>query len=88
VDTIEQEGTGGGRRCYRIELEGELGIGLEEWIDVDSIRMEGGVTVLELMAADQAHLQGLLRRLHDLHLRLVRLTRLDRPCEGGTDEET
>jgi hypothetical protein len=68
--------------CYRIELEGDLSVGLDEWIDVDSIRTEGHVTVLELTAVDQAQLQGLLRRLHDLHLRLVGLSRTDGPCAG------
>jgi hypothetical protein len=73
--------------CYRIELEGELGTGLEGWIDVESIRMEGGVTVLELSTADQAQLHGLLRRLHDLHLGLVGLKRIEYPCRGGNHEQ-
>lgn len=72
--------------CYRIEIEGELSAGLEGWIDVDAIRSEGGVTVLEVTAVDQAQLHGLLRRLHDLHLRLIGLSRTDGPCTGGNHE--
>jgi hypothetical protein len=88
VETNRRDRADDGPCCYRIELKGELSAGLEEWIDVDSIRTEAGVTVLEVTAVDQAQLHGVLRRLHDLHLRLIGLSRTDKPCAGGEHEET
>lgn len=71
--------------AYRLEVEGELGQEWTEWFPAASLRAEGGRTVLELEVVDQAQLQGILRRLPDLNLTLVSLTRSDAAgTEGGT----
>lgn len=62
---------------YRLEVEGELGDEWADWFAARSLRAGGGRTVVDLEVVDQAQLQGILRRLPDLHLTLVSLTRLD-----------
>ncbi len=62
---------------YRLVLEGELNGSWADWFDCDELRSEGGYTVLEVGVLDQAQLQAVLRRVHDLHLRLVSVTRIE-----------
>lgn len=62
---------------YRIVIEGELGQDWAVWFGAASVRSENGSTVLQVTVSDQAELQGLLRRVHDLHLHLVSVTRTD-----------
>jgi hypothetical protein len=62
---------------YRLELEGELSGEWAAWFGDAEVRCHEGRTVLELTVPDQAALHGVLRRVHDLHLRLVALNRID-----------
>jgi hypothetical protein len=87
VETGSRDRGAEGACRYRIRIEGELGPGLGEWLDVDSIRSEGGVTVLDVTTVDQAQLHGLLRRLHDLHLKLIDLCRTELPCTRVDHDE-
>jgi hypothetical protein len=82
VSTPNRSDVPGGRLRYRITLEGMLGEGLEDWVDLSSIHLEEGVTVVEVTPADHSQLHGILRRLHDLHLRLITLTRIAPTGEG------
>ncbi len=60
---------------FRLEVEGELDETWSAWFQADIIATTSGRTVLELTVADESELHGLLRRVHDLHLRLISLTR-------------
>ena len=64
-------------RRYRIELEGEFPADWASWFGTAEVRSERGTTVLELTVPDQAALHGALRRVHDLHLRLISLIRIE-----------
>lgn len=62
---------------YRIVLEGKLGDGARSWFEDADITATGSRTELVVVATDQAALHGVLRRIHDLHLKLVSVTRID-----------
>jgi hypothetical protein len=66
-----EEPGGADLRPYRIELEGALDAAWSDWFDARVVSTAGGRTVLETAPIDQAELHGVLRRLHDMHLRLV-----------------
>lgn len=72
-----------GSRVYRLEVEGRIGPRWSGWFDADSIRADGDRTFLEVRVADQSELYGRLRRIHDLNLRLVAVTRMDPDQEPG-----
>ena len=63
------------RALYRLEVDGELGDDWAAWFEVERLRVVDGRTVLDVAVADQAQLHALLRRIHDLHLTLLSLTR-------------
>lgn len=65
----------GRRAVYRLEIEGEVGEDWADWFEVETLRVVAGRTVIEVAVADQAQLHALLRRIHDLHLTLLSLTR-------------
>ena len=50
-------------------------------------REDGGTTVIHGPIVDQAALHGILRRIHDLHLKLVSVARIDLP-EPTSDPNT
>lgn len=64
---------------YRLELEGELPQEWAAWFGARHIVTVAGRTQLELVVADQAALYGVLRRVHDLHLQLISLARIELP---------
>lgn len=64
---------------YRLELQGELPSEWAAWFGARSIVTVAGRTQLELVVADQAALYGALRRVHDLHLQLLSLARIEPP---------
>ncbi len=61
---------------YRLVVDGEIGEEWGSWFGECVLQSEGGRTILQVTVADQAALHGVLRRIHDLHLRLVSLTRV------------
>jgi hypothetical protein len=63
---------------YQVRVEGELGQDWAEWFEGAAISREGdGVTLLTCAVADQAALDGLLRKLRDLGLTLRSVNRID-----------
>lgn len=62
---------------YRLELDGEIADEWADWFGAVEIKSAGGSTVLEVTVTDQAALHGVLRRVHDLHLRLISLTQIE-----------
>lgn len=67
---------GAGSISYRLVVDGEVGEDWAAWFGRCTLRHEAGRTIMDVTVADQSELHGLLRRIHDLHLRLVALTRL------------
>jgi len=71
---------------YQIVVPGELGPGWSDWIEMAiTVETEGEgppVTTLTGTVADQAALQGLLRRLYSLGLPLISLVCLEDPSKG------
>ena len=63
---------------YQIRIEGELGQEWSDWFGGLAISREGDdVTLLTCALADQAALHALLRKLSDLGLPLLSITRID-----------
>jgi hypothetical protein len=63
------------RTVYRLEVEGPVGSEWADWFGADAVIPAGSGTILEVHVADQAELFGRLRRIHDMNLRLVSVTR-------------
>ena len=67
---------------YEIKVQGWLDESWSDWFDdmnvVPEVTVEGTtITKLTGIVVDQAALLGLLRRLHNLHLRLVSVNRVE-----------
>ena len=69
----------GGSVLYRVEVAGALAVSWPEWFAADAVRTAGENTILDIRVADQAELLGRLRRVHDLNLRLISVTRVEHP---------
>jgi hypothetical protein len=68
---------------YQVRVEGELGQDWAEWFEGAAVSREGdGVTLLVCAVADQAALDGLLRKLRDLGLPLISVNRIDERRES------
>jgi hypothetical protein len=65
------------RPRYRVVIEGSLCATDLAWFDDVEVTETPEGSVLEIIALDQSQLHGFLRRLHDLRLRLISVTRLD-----------
>ncbi|NDJ62955.1 MAG: hypothetical protein GYB67_17680 [Chloroflexi bacterium] len=62
--------------AYEILIEGQLDNGWVEWLEGLTITTEAGFTRLHGPLADQAALLGVLKKLHNLGLTLISVTRL------------
>ena len=63
---------------YQVRVEGELGQEWADWFGGLAISREAdGITLLTCVVADQAALDGLLRKLRDLGLPLLSVNRID-----------
>jgi hypothetical protein len=71
---------------YRVEVAGVLAASWPEWFAADAVRTVGENTILDVWVADQAELLGRLRRVHDLNLRLISVTRKDQEADAKTQE--
>ncbi|GAA1871556.1 hypothetical protein GCM10009836_60480 [Pseudonocardia ailaonensis] len=69
---------------YEIHLEGRLDARWADWFDGMALTTTARGTTLRGPVADQAALHGLLRRIHDLGLPLLTVTRLDVPPNRRT----
>ena len=67
---------------YEIVVESELGASCASAFEGMEPRHEGGRTVLVGPVEDQAHLAGLLGRVADLGLTLVRVGKVETPGEA------
>lgn len=73
---------------YRLAVGGRIPGSWAGWFEADTITTAQGLTTLDVRVADQAELYGRLRRIHDLNLRLISVTRIgseDR-APGQTDQ--
>jgi len=70
---------------YRVEVAGALAASWPEWFAADAVRTVGENTILDVRVADQAELLGRLRRVHDLNLRLISVTRVEHQAETKTE---
>jgi hypothetical protein len=64
--------------CYRIRLRGELDAGWSDWFAGLQVTADDGDTVLA-GSMDQATLHGVLRRVRDLGLPLISVSRREDP---------
>jgi hypothetical protein len=74
-DAVDAPPVSGGR--YRIVVRGRLGEAFGDAFDGMQLHVDSGTTVLDGCIADQAQLYGLLDRLRDLALELVRVEEVD-----------
>jgi hypothetical protein len=75
-----------GPPVYRIRITGALDERWAPWFDGLAITLDGGDTLLTGPVKDQAALHGLLRRVRDLGLPLVSVTRVE-PRAPRRDED-
>jgi hypothetical protein len=70
---------------YEVRLQGHLDSRWAAWFDGLSLKRESdGTTVIRGPIADQAALHGLLRKVNDLGVPLISVTRLQPPTEVGS----
>lgn len=70
---------------YRIRVEGHLSGHWTEWFEGLSITLEDdGSTLLSGTVVDDAALHGLLKKIRDLRLPLLSVTRVDPEYEEGS----
>jgi hypothetical protein len=70
-------GQSGNSICYQIHIRGKLDSKWSEWFSGFSIAHTNGETVLAGTVPDQSALYGILAKLHDLGLTLLRVERLN-----------
>lgn len=71
---------------YQIRLKGHLGRGWSDWFGGLTITLEdNGETLLTGPVTDQAALHGLLRKVRDLGLPLISVTRVEYGRGDGSD---
>jgi hypothetical protein len=56
---------------YRVTIKGIVDKDMKDWFDGMDVQQKDETTILEGKMIDQSELQGLLRKIHDLHLTLV-----------------
>jgi hypothetical protein len=62
---------------YQIRLEGHLGLHWTDWFESLTLTEDNGDTLLTVPVVDQAALYGLLRKVRDLGVPLISLTRVN-----------
>ena len=62
---------------YRVRIRGHLGPSWTEWFEGLTITLEGGDTLLTGPVLDQAALHGLLKKVRDLGILLLSVTRVE-----------
>lgn len=71
---------------YRVEVAGALAASWPEWFAAEAVRTAEENTILDIRVADQAEILGRLRRIHDLNLRLISVTRVEQQAEQKTQQ--
>lgn len=73
---------------YQLRIEGHLSPHWAEWFEGLTITLEeNGETVLTGPVADQAVLHGLLRKVRDVGLPLISVTRIDSDGLGTSERD-
>jgi hypothetical protein len=73
-------------RIYEIRIDGHLGGQWSDWFDGLTITLEDdGQTLLTGPVVDQAALHGLLRKVRDLGLPLLSITRVETDRADASD---
>ncbi len=73
---------------YQIRIKGHLGPQWTDWFGGLTITLEeGGETLLTCLVVDQAALYGLLRKVRDLGLPLISVTRAQTDQIDGPDSK-
>lgn len=75
MDSLEQSGNS---IRYQIHICGKLDQKWSEWFAGFSITYTNGDTVLEGAVADQSALYGILGKIHDLGLTLIRVEQISK----------
>jgi hypothetical protein len=75
---MDSTGQSGKSIRYQIHIRGKLDSKWSEWFAGFSITHTNGETVLEGTVADQSALYGILDKIHDLGLTLIRVERLSK----------
>jgi hypothetical protein len=58
-------------KLYRVTIQGNVADDMIDWFGGMEMHVKDNATVLEGRMVDQSELQGLLRKIHDLHLTLI-----------------
>jgi len=58
-------------RLYRVIIQEKVNEEMADWFEGMDVRVDNERTVIEGRLIDQSELQGLLRKIHDLHLTLI-----------------
>jgi hypothetical protein len=83
----DREGDGEAE-LYEIRIEGHLDAKWVLWFDGLNVTLEaGGATQLSGWIADQAALHGVLRKVRDLGMPLIAVTRVRSSQDGATGGE-
>ena len=77
----------GGPSTYEIRTTGRLDPRWEEWFDGLTITVDNGDTLIAGRVVDQAALHGLLRRVRDLGLPLISVTRVGATRASNINQE-
>ena len=81
MDTFDTPAEGEAIR-YHVVIAGHVPAEWIGWFEADSLTPAWENTVLEVRVTDQAELYGRLRRIHDLHLKLISIT----PCDPNRSD--
>ena len=74
------------RAAYQIKVWGRISADWSEWLNGVTITPEGDATIIDAMV-DQAALRGILRRMWDLNMALLSVTRIETGANQGKKEQ-